>query len=330
MGRFIGSSDMPTYVRYTYYSLGWLLGCTYCLCAQLPEESVVFVQIGYEENHVFIPVEDASGFIVQEEGWVLTAKHALTAAVPENKVREFYGSVGSRYGDKYRLFEVPGPVVSSDFGLLRFSPALRKKWPALGVLINRKLAKSDNVEAFGFPIGYDLTERKGIVTDTFAPDGTMGTNAGLAPGMSGGPVVLESTSCVVGIVTGGTNFAGFDRFSPMLLAKTLLDVPPAQPCGDPKAPAAAWKTCENQAFGLAAWGNEETLNGTSGWRGEGYNQGAYCTEFTNSVIQARGLGDKPHVVDNVRSSEENRRTGFEFCGTIQLSLLDRSTLDSCI
>jgi hypothetical protein len=70
------------------------------------------------------------------------------------------------------------------------------------------------------------------------------------------------------------------------------------------------KTCTNQAFGLASWANEETLNGTSGWRGGGYNQGAYCTEFINSVIQGRGLGNQPHLVDEIKSSEENRRTGF--------------------
>ena len=71
-----------------------------------------------------------------------------------------------------------------------------------------------------------------------------------------------------------------------------------------------WKICTNQAFGLASWANEETLNGTSGWRGGGYNQGAYCTEFINSVIQSRGLGNQPHLVDEIKPSEENRRTGF--------------------
>jgi hypothetical protein len=75
-----------------------------------------------------------------------------------------------------------------------------------------------------------------------------------------------------------------------------------------KAPSP--KTCANQAFGLARWANEETLNGTSGWRGGGYNQGAYCTDFINGVIASRGLGNQPHAVDNVKPGEEQRRTGF--------------------
>jgi hypothetical protein len=71
-----------------------------------------------------------------------------------------------------------------------------------------------------------------------------------------------------------------------------------------------WKTCSNKEFGLAGWANEETLNGTSGWRGGGYNRGTYCTEFINVVIQDRGLSNLPYLVDDVKSSEEDRRTGF--------------------
>ncbi|WP_213290989.1 hypothetical protein [Bradyrhizobium sp. sGM-13] len=74
-----------------------------------------------------------------------------------------------------------------------------------------------------------------------------------------------------------------------------------------KAPS--WKTCANQAFGVDRWENEEKLNGTSGWRGGGFNQGAYCTEFINSVVAGRKLGDRPHDVVGMTSSEENRRTG---------------------
>ncbi|QOG21709.1 hypothetical protein [Bradyrhizobium sp. SEMIA] len=74
-----------------------------------------------------------------------------------------------------------------------------------------------------------------------------------------------------------------------------------------KAPR--WKVCPNQAFGLDHWESTERLQGTSGWRGGGYNQGAYCSEFINSVVSARQLGDKPHDVSNVAMGEENRRSG---------------------
>jgi formylglycine-generating enzyme required for sulfatase activity len=76
-----------------------------------------------------------------------------------------------------------------------------------------------------------------------------------------------------------------------------------------KPPETRYRICSLPAFGLKGWEREETLQGTSGWRGGGYNQDAYCTEFTNSIIASRGLGNQPYLVDNVKSGEENRRTG---------------------
>ena len=69
-----------------------------------------------------------------------------------------------------------------------------------------------------------------------------------------------------------------------------------------KAPI--YKTCSNPAFGVARWQNEETLSGTSGWRMEGYDEGSYCTEFTDSILASRGLFNQPHAADRVSSSEE--------------------------
>ena len=219
--------------KFVIISIAYLLGASFCAAAEEPiQSSVVFIQAGYEDNNAFIPVEEGTGFIVQESGWVITAKHVLTAAVPEGKVRAFQGSVRSRYGEKYPLFEVPGPLVSSDFGLLRFPPGVRDKWPALKVLFNHQFSASQSITAFGFPIGQEITVKPGVVTDIFGPNGAIGTNAGLAPGMSGGPVAFGATRCVVGIVAGGSNYPGFDWFSPTFLAKTLLDVAPAQACDE--------------------------------------------------------------------------------------------------
>jgi hypothetical protein len=115
---------------------------------------------------------------------------------------------------------------------------------------------------------------------------------------------------------GQTEFTTYENVLQQQLAGELVDV---RQCGIRMAEAAmnqvctkapSYKTCQNPAFGQAGWANEETLQGTSGWRGGGYNQGAFCTEFTNSVVASRGLGNQPHLVDNVRPGEEQRRTGF--------------------
>jgi hypothetical protein len=124
-------------------------------------------------------------------------------------------------------------------------------------------------------------------------------------------------------VEGKVETKTFENVLQEQLAPELVNV---RECGIKMAKAAmdqvctktiVWKTCPNQAFGLARWENEETLHGTSGWRGGGYNQGAYCTEFINTTIQGRGLGGAPHFVDEIKSSEETTRTGFMNAGPVK-------------
>ena len=194
------------------------------------QASVVFVQVGYEDNNAFIPVDAETGFLIEESGWVLTSKHVLAVSVPEGKTRVYYGSVGSRYTTKYPLFEVSGPVVSPNFELLRLPPALGVKWPVLNVDTKHRLSLSDVITAAGFPAGLDITIKTGVVINLLGPDGAIGTNARFVPGMSGAPVVLGNSHCVVGIVWGASPDSEIAWLLPTFGTKPLLDVAPAQPC----------------------------------------------------------------------------------------------------
>ena len=75
-------------------------------------------------------------------------------------------------------------------------------------------------------------------------------------------------------------------------------------------PKPQYKTCADPAFGQQGWEKEEALHGTSGWRGGGSNQGAFCTEFKNGVVSSRGLAGTNFKIEQVGSSEEGRWTGF--------------------
>lgn len=119
-----------------------------------------------------------------------------------------------------------------------------------------------------------------------------------------------------GALQGQTETAAYENVLREQLGAELVNV---RQCGIQMAKAAmdqvcvkapTYRTCQNPAFGTKGWANQMTVQGTSGWRGGGYNQGAYCSEFTNGVIASRGLGNQPHLVDDVKSGEESRRTGF--------------------
>ena len=70
-----------------------------------------------------------------------------------------------------------------------------------------------------------------------------------------------------------------------------------------------YKLCALPEFGLSGWAKEETLNGTSGWKGGGYNQNAFCNDFINATLTARALPGSGYKVETVTSSEEGRWTG---------------------
>jgi hypothetical protein len=72
------------------------------------------------------------------------------------------------------------------------------------------------------------------------------------------------------------------------------------------APKAEYKTCPDPSFGQKGWEKEENLHATSGWRSGGYNQGAFCSDFTNSVVSSRHLAGTNFRIEPVKSSEEER------------------------
>jgi Trypsin-like peptidase domain len=202
-----------------------------------PTSSVVFIEVGYMENGVFQEVEEGTGFMVHPMGWVVTAKHVSGAEVPAGKIRFIRGAVKSRTAGPNQLFEVATPVVSADIALLRFSPYLRSDWPFLKIRANHAFRLLDNVTAYGFPEQKDIEARPGVVSNLAGPRGSMGVNVGLAPGMSGGPVLLGAGHCVIGVVAGGSGYPNFDYFMPLQFAKPLLEVPPAEFVTEVTAPA---------------------------------------------------------------------------------------------
>jgi S1-C subfamily serine protease len=195
---------------------------------QGPEGAVVFIAAGYVKNGSFVQVSEASGFVVHKDGWVATAKHLTVVSVPEGELRVFRGSLASRKATSLELFEIPGPVTSADIALLRFPPALGIVWPYLKILSGHSAQLNQKIVAHGFPLKQDLTARPGEITSLMGPMGSLQVNAGFAPGMSGGPVLLAGSRCVIGVVAGGSGYPGYDFVTPIQSAKSLLDQPPAE------------------------------------------------------------------------------------------------------
>ncbi len=165
-----------------------------------------------------------SGFVVNQDGWIMTNYHVVSGQAPEIQV-----TLPDRSKYKAKIL-VRDPA--NDLALVQITA--RKKLPYL------RLSDSDNVQvgqkvlAIGNPFGLEGTLTTGIISSigrTIEDDrgrqleGMIQTDAAINPGNSGGPL-LDSQGGVVGINTaiygpGGNIGIGFAM--PVNKAKALLE-----------------------------------------------------------------------------------------------------------
>ncbi len=150
-----------------------------------------------------------SGFVVDEEGHIITNAHVVEGA---DSVDVSF----SEEGDSVEA-EVKGVDTSSDVAVLKVDPSEVPNLTPLPLGDSSKLAVGDPVIAIGNPFGYSRTVTTGIVSglqrQIQAPNGftipdAVQTDASINPGNSGGPL-LDANGRVIGInsqiQTGGGN-----------------------------------------------------------------------------------------------------------------------------
>jgi S1-C subfamily serine protease len=168
-----------------------------------------------------------SGFVIDEDGDILTNAHVVEGAV----------KVSVQFSDTSSVTaKVVGRDVSSDLALLKVDPdGLDLKPLALGSA--KDLQVGDPTIAIGNPFGLDRTLTTGVVSalqrriqapNGFAIRDVIQTDAAINPGNSGGPL-LDATGKVIGInsqiATGGGSEGnvGIGFAVPIDTAKDVLD-----------------------------------------------------------------------------------------------------------
>jgi S1-C subfamily serine protease len=168
-----------------------------------------------------------SGFVVDEDGTILTNAHVVDGA---DSV-----TVSFEEGGKEIEAEVKGVDTSSDLAALKIDPSEVEDLAVLPLGDSSKLQVGDAVVAIGNPFGYSRTVTTGIVSglqrEITAPDGfqisnVVQTDASINPGNSGGPL-LDSQGRVIGINSqiatgGGQGSVGIGFAVPVDTAKELL------------------------------------------------------------------------------------------------------------
>jgi S1-C subfamily serine protease len=169
-----------------------------------------------------------SGFVVDEDGTILTNAHVVSGA---DSVKVSF----SEDGDAIDA-EVKGVDESSDLAVLKIDPSEVENLVAMPLGDSSQAEVGDPVVAIGNPFGLQRTATTGIVSavqrEITAPNGfqirdVIQTDASINPGNSGGPL-LDANGRVIGInsqiATGGTSqgSVGIGFAVPINTAKSLL------------------------------------------------------------------------------------------------------------
>jgi|Tabmets5t2r1_1033131.scaffolds.fasta_scaffold10002_2 S1-C subfamily serine protease len=192
---------------------------------------VVFIQAqGVSGSSIFGQEEGTatgSGFVVDEDGTILTNAHVVDGA---DEVTVSFEEGGEAIGA-----EVKGVDPDTDLAVLKIDPGEVENLTVLPLGDSSELQVGDPVVAIGNPFGLQRTVTTGIVSalqrQIDAPSGfsisnVIQTDASINPGNSGGPL-LDAHGRVIGINSqiatgGGQGSVGIGFAVPVNTAKDLL------------------------------------------------------------------------------------------------------------
>jgi S1-C subfamily serine protease len=195
------------------------------------EASTVFIEVTQQRrNGTERRTTTATGFIVTEEGHIITAAHVLPNE-SNDLIVEIKAAVQSRHAHKFPVTEIFRDV-QRDFALL-LSPRIGK-FRKVKFGRSADLQSGSKLVALGFPRGMDLSLVDGVLSSRTAPGGRWQTTLPIHEGNSGGPV-CDTDGYVVAMATGGlSNISGITFVTPedyfrnfLPRSVSLVEPPPA-------------------------------------------------------------------------------------------------------
>jgi hypothetical protein len=167
-----------------------------------PKRSIIFIESQEikADDANSVKVRTGTGFIIKENGSVITAAHVLFEEEP-GFVYRIFGSFGSRGNPRYPLVVVDADS-RLDIALLSLPEYVDVDLQPLALGDSEKVKVGDKLFAYGFPTGLDLSLKDGVLSSRVAEKGQWQTTLGLNRGQSGGPVLNEEGEWVAIAVAG--------------------------------------------------------------------------------------------------------------------------------
>ena len=230
--------------------------------------AVVYIEIQNADKSV---VDHGSGFIVSQDGYVITAAHLKV-----DPTQSAWAVIGQRQGTSYKLeFREADDATDVALWKLPQSSVCRRSV----VLATAPVGVTDRVIALGFPQQDGLTPSGFAISNVGGARGFIKADGRLRPGNSGGPVFNESGR-VVAIVEGGAVAGADDNdLVPIAPALALIKKYGVRAGIDAAAPFddACYASCRVPAHGLESWTTQVPWGPkNSGWLPGGHSPVTEC------------------------------------------------------
>lgn len=158
----------------------------------LPEKSVrdLVAQLGESVVQVRTPGGLGSGFIINEEGYLITNFHVVEGET-QISIEVYHQNGGQLERHSYKQVKIIAMNKFADLTLLKIDDVGAPKFPWVYVGDSDALSVGEHVFAIGSPLGLERTVTEGIIstkTREMQGDLYLQTTAQINPGNSGGPL----------------------------------------------------------------------------------------------------------------------------------------------
>jgi hypothetical protein len=162
-----------------------------------------------------------TGFLLDAEGYVLTASHVLSPAGIYDK-SEVSGTIKTRYGQSWPM-DVIEDNSRRDLLLLKFKN-VDIKWSTVSLGAPTQTPIGAKLFVLGYPLTEDLAAKEGSLSNKNGPGGSWTTTVPLNLGDSGAPVFDDKGSVVAIVVSGVPEARGIAYCLPLNYAASLLSI----------------------------------------------------------------------------------------------------------
>jgi S1-C subfamily serine protease len=259
-------------------------GVTPSEIVSINSHAIVYLEV---ENSAGEMITHGTGFIVSQDGYVLTVNHVKPLAG-----QQLVAVIGQKSGTKFPV-TFRDADENSDIALWQLPQSATCRY---SVAVSDKDAKVlDRVVALGFPENEGLAPSPISITNTTSQLGFYKADGLLSPGNSGGPVFNEAGFAIALVEGGGIPGSQNNDLIPIAPAIALLKKHSVRAGFDKPVIFAdsCYASCRTKENGIESWKSQTEWHDSTGWMDGGSDPVREC----DKLMAARLVGHSDSEIE---------------------------------